>query len=162
MAVTRAMNSAARQTLAGAKPVPFWLEDPGRPEALPALTGDEKCDLLVVGGGYSGLWTALVAKEREPGRDVVLIEGKEIGWAASGRNGGFCAASLTHGLGNGLSRFPDDQAALERLGMANLNEIEAAIERYGISCDFERTGALDVATQLYQIESLHEAVAQSQ
>lgn len=87
-----AMRTAAR-SLSDAKPVSFWLDDPGRPEALPALTGDEHCDLLVVGGGYSGLWTALIAKERDPERDVVLIEGHEVGWAASGRNGGFCAAS---------------------------------------------------------------------
>ncbi|MFE4861891.1 NAD(P)/FAD-dependent oxidoreductase [Streptomyces sp. NPDC056670] len=156
MAVTRAMKSAARQSLAGAKPVPFWLEDPGRPAALPALTGDEKCDLLVVGGGYSGLWTALIAKEREPGRDVVLIEGKEIGWAASGRNGGFCAASLTHGLGNGLARWPGELARLEELGAANLDAIEAAVARYKIDCDFERTGEIDVATEPHQLEELHE------
>src|SRR4029077_18559725 len=45
--------------LAGAAPVPFWLDDPGRPHALPALGEDATCDLAVVGGGYSGLWTAL-------------------------------------------------------------------------------------------------------
>ncbi|PJN00033.1 FAD-dependent oxidoreductase [Streptomyces sp. CB01201] len=156
MAVTRAMKSAARQSLAGAKPVPFWLEDPGRPEALPALTGDERCDLLVVGGGYSGLWTALIAKEREPGREVVLIEGKEIGWAASGRNGGFCAASLTHGLGNGLARWPGELAKLEQLGAANLDAIGDAVARYKIDCDFERTGEIDVATEPHQLEELHE------
>ncbi|MFE9374307.1 NAD(P)/FAD-dependent oxidoreductase [Streptomyces sp. NPDC006711] len=150
------MDSAARQSLAGAKPVPFWLEDPGRPEALPALTGDEKCDLLVVGGGYSGLWTALIAKERDPGRDVVLIEGKEIGWAASGRNGGFCAASLTHGLGNGLARWPGELARLEELGAANLDAIGAAVARYGIDCDYERTGEIDVATEPHQLQELRE------
>ncbi len=53
--------------LRDAKPTPFWLEDPGRPAANSALTGDVRCDLLVVGGGYSGLWTALIAKERDPG-----------------------------------------------------------------------------------------------
>src|SRR6478752_6216838 len=95
------------RALADATPEPLWLEDPGRPAARAALVGDESCDLLVVGGGYSGLWTALIAKERDPGRDVVLVEGKEVGWAASGRNGGFCAASLTHGLSNGLTRWPD-------------------------------------------------------
>ncbi|MFE0201424.1 FAD-dependent oxidoreductase, partial [[Kitasatospora] papulosa] len=45
-------------SLSDAQPVPFWLEDPGKPAALPALTGEERTDLLVVGGGYSGLWTA--------------------------------------------------------------------------------------------------------
>ncbi|MFI7342192.1 NAD(P)/FAD-dependent oxidoreductase [Streptomyces sp. NPDC050085] len=153
-----AMNrkAASLKSLADAKPVSYWLDDPGRPEPRPALTGDEHCDLLVVGGGYSGLWTALIAKERDPGRDVVLVEGKEIGWAASGRNGGFCAASLTHGTANGLARWPKEIKKLEELGAANLDAIEAAVARYGIDCDFERTGELDVATQPHQVEELRE------
>ncbi|GBQ01447.1 FAD-dependent oxidoreductase [Streptomyces spongiicola] len=141
-------------SLSDAQPVPFWLEDPGKPAALPALTGDEKTDLLVVGGGYSGLWTALLAKERDPRRDVVLVEGREVGWAASGRNGGFCAASLTHGLVNGLARWPEDMARLEEFGARNLDAIEAAVARYGIDCDFERTGEIDVATEPYQLDEL--------
>ncbi|MEU4128983.1 NAD(P)/FAD-dependent oxidoreductase [Streptomyces wuyuanensis] len=143
-------------SLSDAQPVPFWLEDPGKPAALPALVGDEKTDLLVVGGGYSGLWTALLAKERDPRRDVVLIEGREVGWAASGRNGGFCAASLTHGLANGLARWPDDMARLEELGARNLDAIEDAVARHGIDCDFERTGEIDVATEPHQLEGLRE------
>ncbi|MBI0383616.1 FAD-dependent oxidoreductase, partial [Streptomyces albiflaviniger] len=104
-----------------------------------------------------GLWTALIAKERDPDREVVLVEGQEIGWAASGRNGGFCAASLTHGLGNGAARWPDELAELERLGHRNLDAIESAVERYGIDCDFERTGEIDVATEPYQVAELREA-----
>ncbi|MBT2369752.1 FAD-dependent oxidoreductase [Streptomyces sp. ISL-10] len=143
-------------SLADARPVPFWLDDPGRPGARPALTGTERCDLLVVGGGYSGLWTALLAKERDPGRDVVLIEGREVGWAASGRNGGFCAASLTHGLGNGLARWPQELGRLEELGARNLDAIEDTVARYGIDCDFERTGEIDVATEPHQLAELNE------
>ncbi|MGX1886214.1 NAD(P)/FAD-dependent oxidoreductase [Streptomyces sp. NPDC055287] len=156
-----AMRSAA-QSLSGAKPVSFWLDDPERPAPQPALTGDERCDLLVVGGGYSGLWTALLAKERDPGRDVVLIEGHEVGWAASGRNGGFCAASLTHGLSNGISRWPGELARLEELGERNLDAIEAAVAAYGIDCDFERTGEIDVATEPHQLEELREMYAEAE
>ncbi|WP_405193220.1 NAD(P)/FAD-dependent oxidoreductase [Streptomyces anulatus] len=151
-----AMRTAAAQSIAGAKPVSYWLDDPARPDALPALTGDEHTDLLVIGGGYSGLWTALIAKERDPDRDVVLIEGHEVGWAASGRNGGFCAASLTHGLANGVERWPDDIAKLEELGERNLDAIEAAVSRYGIDCEFERTGEIDVATEPHQLQELRE------
>ncbi|MEU1628314.1 FAD-dependent oxidoreductase [Streptomyces sp. NPDC020096] len=148
-------------SLADAQPKPYWLEDPGRPRPNPALVGDEHCDLLVVGGGYSGLWTALIAKERDPSRDVVLIEGNEVGWAATGRNGGFCAASLTHGLGNGLERWPGELAKLEELGARNLDAIEAAVARYSIDCDFERTGEIDVATEPYQLDDLHALVEEA-
>ncbi|MEV0117146.1 FAD-dependent oxidoreductase [Streptomyces sp. NPDC050844] len=144
------------KSLSDAQPVSYWLDDPGKPRAEPALTADEQCDLLVVGGGYSGLWTALIAKERDPHREVVLVEGREAGWAASGRNGGFCAASLTHGISNGLSRWPGEIAKLEELGARNLDEIEAAVKRYSIDCDFERTGEIDVATQPHQLAELHE------
>ncbi|MDY0812809.1 FAD-dependent oxidoreductase [Kitasatospora purpeofusca] len=155
------MDSA--RALSDARPTPFWLEDPGRPTAQPALAGDAHCDLLVVGGGYSGLWTALVAKERDPSLDVVLVEGQEVGWAASGRNGGFCAASLTHGFGNGLQRWPAELGRLERLGADNLDGIEATLTRYGIDAEWERTGEIDIATQPHQLDELHEvaeAVAQ--
>ncbi|MFI9274942.1 NAD(P)/FAD-dependent oxidoreductase [Kitasatospora sp. NPDC052896] len=144
------------RSLQDAKPTPFWLDDPGRPEPHSALVGDVRCDLLVVGGGYSGLWTALIAKERDPALDVVLIEGHEVGWAASGRNGGFCAASLTHGLGNGQQRWPGELDRLERLGARNLQSIEDSVKRYGIDCDWERTGEIDVATEPYQVEELRE------
>ncbi|MFC7218278.1 NAD(P)/FAD-dependent oxidoreductase [Streptomyces polyrhachis] len=146
------MNPA--RSLAEATYRPFWLEDPGRPAALPALVGEEQADLLVVGGGYSGLWTALIAKEREPERDVVLVEGEEIGWAASGRNGGFCDASLTHGLPNGLTRWPKELHRLEELGARNLDAIGDAVKRYGIDCDFERSGEITVATAPYQVAEL--------
>ncbi|MGQ4438721.1 NAD(P)/FAD-dependent oxidoreductase, partial [Streptomyces violaceoruber] len=148
------------KSLSDAQPVPYWLDDPGRPRPEAALTGTETCDLLVVGGGYSGLWTALIAKERDPGRDVVLIEGREVGWAASGRNGGFCAASLTHGLSNGLTRWPDDIHRLEELGARNLDAIEAAVARHGLDCDFERTGEIDVATEPHQARELEEWYAE--
>ncbi|MFE1319027.1 NAD(P)/FAD-dependent oxidoreductase [Kitasatospora phosalacinea] len=142
--------------LRDAQPTPFWLDDPGRPAARPALTGDTRCDLLVVGGGYSGLWTALLAKERDPGRDVLLVEARECGWAASGRNGGFCESSLTHGLANGHQRWPAELAALERLGHANLDAVQDAVHRYGIDCDWRRSGSLTVATRPHQVGELRE------
>ncbi|MEZ0090744.1 NAD(P)/FAD-dependent oxidoreductase [Streptacidiphilus sp. EB129] len=147
-------------SLADVQHTSFWLADPARPDALPALVGDTRCDLLVVGGGYSGLWTALIAKERDPSLDVVLVEGQEVGWAASGRNGGFCAASLTHGFFNGLERWPNELRTLQRLGQENLQAMEEAVTKYGIDCDWERTGELDVATEPHQVEELREGAEQ--
>ncbi len=140
--------------LAGAVPEPFWLTRPEAPPPADPLDGAETADLAVVGAGYSGLWTALLAKERDPDRDVVVVEAGTAGWAASGRNGGFCSASLTHGFDNGMSRFPDEMDTLERLGRANLDAIEATVRRYGIDCDFARTGELTVATAQWQQRAL--------
>ena len=88
-----------------AEPRPFWLDQPGAPPARSPLRGEAAADLVVIGGGFTGLWTALLAKESCPERSVVLVEGRPIGWGASGRNGGFCAASITHGAANGRERF---------------------------------------------------------
>lgn len=135
----------------------WWLDsDPLEPESHPALIGDHGADLCVVGAGYTGLWTALVAKERDPLREVIVLEQYETGAGASGRNGGFCSASLTHGFQNGLRRFADEMPVIERLARENLNEIEATIERYGIECDWERTGELSVAVAPWQMEGMVE------
>ena len=141
-------------SLDDAIPEPYWLDQAGAPAPAAALDGVDTADLAVIGAGYSGLWTALLAKERDPHRDVVVIEAGTAGWAASGRNGGFCAASITHGFDNGLSRFPGEMVTLERLGRANLDEIEQAVARYAIDCDFTRAGELHVATADWQWRDL--------
>lgn len=149
-------SSAVSSALTDAAPSPYWLTQAGAPTPAAPLDGIDTAELAVVGAGYSGLWTALLAKERDPARDVVVIEAGTAGWAASGRNGGFCAASLTHGYENGLSRFPDEIGRLEQLGLANLDEIETTIARYGIDCDVARTGELQVATSPWQWRSMVE------
>lgn len=148
------------EALAGAEPYAYWLDDVDEPDSLDTLVRTESCDLCIVGGGYTGLWTALAAKERDPSADVVLIDADTCGGAASGRNGGFMEASLTHGIANGQERFAEELPALERLGLANLDAIEAAIARYEIDCDFERTGVIDVATSEHLVPGLADDYAQ--
>ncbi len=142
------------QALADAEPSVYWLEDPARPSGLPALRGPESADLLVVGGGYTGLWAALRAKERDPDLDVVLLEAGHCGDQASGRNGGFAAASLTHGFGNGLARWPDELGVLDRLGAENLRGIGETVRRHGIDCHWEESGELSVASAPHEAAEL--------
>jgi glycine/D-amino acid oxidase-like deaminating enzyme len=146
-----------RGALAAAKPAPFWLDQPDAPPPGRALSGTDRTELAVIGGGFTGLWAALQAKEMDPGRDVVLLEARRIAGAGSGRNGGFCSASLTHGIGNGLDRFPAELAQLDRLGRANLDQTEQTVATYGIDCDFRRSGELAVATADWQLAGLRAA-----
>lgn len=148
--------------LEGASSTPYWLDQAQRPAPRRAHTGDVDVDLLVVGGGFTGLWAALLALEERPGRDVLVLEGHRLGWAASGRNGGFCSASLTHGLANGFERWPAEMPTLLRLGRRNLDELEESVRRYEIDCGFERTGELDVAVEPWQVEGLGEEHALAQ
>ena len=139
------------------QPELYWLDaDPLEPKAHPTLIGDMTTDLCIVGAGYTGLWTALLAKEANPERNVIIIEQRETGAGASGRNGGFCSYSLTHGFMNGYTRFKDEMAVIERLGRENLEAIAETIKRYGINCGFELTGEISVANEEWQMAGLIE------
>ncbi len=109
-------------------------------------------DVVIVGAGFTGLWTALALTDTDPSLRVVVVEQETVGFGASGRNGGFCQASLTHGLANGIRHFPDELAILEREGIANLRGLIAFTRAHDIGCDLEETGGLAVADQAYQVD----------
>lgn len=136
--------SFADTALVNVKFVPFWIDDASLKASEPALTNDIQTDLLIVGGGFTGLWASILAKEENPERDVVLIEADHIGHGASGRPGAIVSTSVMHGLSNAIRVFPNDIEALERLGHENMDGFLAAIERYKIDCDFEFGGELTV------------------
>ena len=118
--------------------------------------------MAIVGGGFTGLWAALQAKEDAPDRDVVLIESDRVAQGASGRNGGFADPSLTHGISNGQWHFPSEYEELERLAGENYRGFVASLERYSISADLEQNGELLVATEPYQVEELREFYREAQ
>ena len=145
-------------SLADTKLGVFWLDDiAGDVARYPALAGDLRADDAVVGGGFAGLWTAIKLKAEHPERRVVLLEAVRMGWAASGRNGGFCEASITHGESNAESRWPGETETLRRLGFENLDAMERFIADAGLDVDFERTGQLSVANHEHQVEWLGES-----
>ena len=92
----------------------------------------------------------------DPERSVVLLEGERIAFGATGRNGGFCDSSITHGLANGLSRFPEEIERLEELGLENLAGIAAMIDELGIDARYEPVGVLNVATREHEVADLEE------
>lgn len=148
------MTQNALDSLKHAIPLPYWLDAEGPPPDFTRQVGEVRCDLAIVGGGFTGLWTALLARQRHPDKRIVLIEARECGGAASGRNGGFCAPSISHGVSNALKRWPTEAEALIRLGRQNLDDMRRDIERLGLDAEFEREGKLTVATTPWQIEGL--------
>ncbi|RUV42971.1 MAG: FAD-binding oxidoreductase [Mesorhizobium sp.] len=107
----------------------------------PALTGDAEADLVVVGGGCTGLSAALHAAER--GLKVVLLEGGKIGWGASGRNGGQIIPGLRKGAKELVRAFgPERAKALFDLAFEARGLVLDIIERHGIECDLRLTGHL--------------------
>ncbi|MCB0971089.1 MAG: FAD-dependent oxidoreductase [Acidimicrobiales bacterium] len=148
----------ADEALAGARPTVFWTDDdPPPPRPLP--DGDHEVDLAIVGGGFTGLWAAVQAAERHPGRRIAVLEAEGIGFGASSRNGGFADSSLTHGLGNGASHWPDEIDQLVRLGRANLAGLVDDVARLGIECDLTPSGELTLADAAWQAEDLARDVA---
>jgi glycine/D-amino acid oxidase-like deaminating enzyme len=135
-----------------ASPVSYWLAASPAGPSRPPLGGDMECDVVVVGAGFTGLWTAIALTDTDPALRVVVLEAASVGYGASGRNGGFCLASLTHGLANGIRHFPDELELLEREGLENLRGLVAFVRDYGIDCDLEQTGGLSVADQAYHVD----------
>jgi glycine/D-amino acid oxidase-like deaminating enzyme len=132
-----------------------WLDIPRT--SYDALSGSVTADLLVVGAGYTGLWTALHAAQRNPDQKIVVVDAGRVGWAASGRNGGFVDASLTHGLANGKARWPNEIETLEAMGRENLDGMQDDIVALGLDVEWQRTGMLAVATEPHQVTWLQEA-----
>jgi glycine/D-amino acid oxidase-like deaminating enzyme len=147
---------AHRAAYADAVPRPFWLDTLPAREPHPPLAQVVSADLCIVGGGFTGLWAALYAKELEPARDVVVLEATRCGDGASGRNGGFMQSSLTHGIANGLTRFPDELEKLERLGLQNFDALARDLQRLEIDAEFEATGDLAVVLEPHELAELEE------
>ena len=125
------------------------------------MRGALRADVAIVGAGFTGLWTAIRLAETDPTLRIVVVEAAFVGFGASGRNGGFCEASLVHGRANGERHFPDEIDQLERLGRANLQELLAFTRTYGIDCDLEETGVLTVADQPHGVPELRAWVDES-
>ncbi|GEP39634.1 oxidoreductase [Nocardioides psychrotolerans] len=143
--------------LSDARPLPVWWEGRDTGPVSEPLPGERTADLVVVGAGLTGLWAAIHALEEDPGRDVVVLEGSHVGSGASGRNGGFLAESLTHGLAHGLATWPSELSELLRLGRANVAEIDDFVDREKIDADLRLCGKTAIATRPHEVAALRAA-----
>jgi glycine/D-amino acid oxidase-like deaminating enzyme len=124
----------------------WWRSLGGLPAARPPLPGPTECDVAVVGGGYTGLWTALYLKRARPGWRVVVLEAEVCGYGASGRNGGWLSGLVAGDAG------PEARRAMA--------ETIDEVQRSGIDCDLVRGGALVVATSAPQLERMRALAAE--
>ncbi|MFD0774393.1 NAD(P)/FAD-dependent oxidoreductase, partial [Streptomonospora algeriensis] len=141
--------------------VSYWFRDVGLPERRPALPGDADYDVCIVGGGYTGLWSAYYLKRARPGLRVAVLEREFAGFGASGRNGGRLSAEFagskrryaaTHGKGAVV--------ALQRAMMASVDEVIAVADAEGIDADIAKGGMRLVASNPAQKARLQEEVAE--
>ena len=140
--------------LRDAIPRVFWTDRADAPRPAAALAGPATCDVLVVGGGLTGLWAAIQARIADPSCDVLLIDAEQVAFGASGRNGGFMSESLTHGLAHGRQLWPDEMPTLLRLGRENVEQIARFVADEGIDADLRLCGKTTVATHPRHVDAL--------
>src|SRR5712691_3194135 len=130
----------------------LWLDEAlaGEEDAR-SLQGDERADVCIVGGGFTGLWTALALKEREPSLDVVLVEADVCGAGASGRNGGFVLSWWAKFAALEQLCGTKEALRLARASAASVAEMGAFCAANGIDAHFRHDGWLWTATSTAQI-----------
>ncbi|MFE3637698.1 FAD-binding oxidoreductase [Streptomyces cellostaticus] len=151
------MSSSATSVVNGG--ISFWYADDGLPAVREPLSGDASADVVVVGGGYTGLWTAYYLKKAAPFLRITVLEQKFCGYGASGRNGGW----LYNGIAgrDRYARLHGHEAAvrLQRAMNDTVAEVVAVTEAEGIDAGVHKGGVLEVATtpaQLARLRAFHE------
>ena len=118
----------------------YWLAHLPRHEVT-SLQSPAETDIVVIGGGLTGLWTALFLKELDPAREVAVVEQGMAAWGASGRNAGMLAETIDHTHGLAIQHFGRAEAArLAALGEANVRELTDFLRDRDIQCDYEPSG----------------------
>ncbi|MEU0336575.1 FAD-dependent oxidoreductase [Streptomyces sp. NPDC006193] len=151
------MDSSASGVVNGG--ISFWYADDGLPAVREPLPGDASADVVIVGGGYTGLWTAYYLKKAAPFLRITVLEQAFCGYGASGRNGGW----LYNGVA-GRDRYArlhgrDAAVRLQRAMNDTVAEVVAVAAAEGIDADVHRGGVLEVATtpaQLARLKAFHE------
>jgi glycine/D-amino acid oxidase-like deaminating enzyme len=128
----------------------YWLSlDPYEPN--PPLEGDVETDVAIVGGGFTGLWTAYHLLKADPGMTVAILDANAIGYGASGRNGGF-AMTLIHRSLAGLvyAVGPEHAKALHHAAEQSVRGIERVCAEEGIQADLQPNGLITVSNNPLQ------------
>ncbi len=146
---------------AGYRSLSFWHDSVAAAgdalERRSGLDGDADADVVIVGGGLTGLWTAWYLHEREPEARILVVEKEIAGFGASGRNGGWCSALFPRSTGS-LEKAHGREAALamRRAMIATVGEVGRAAGEAGVDCDYVRGG-----TELYARSAVQERAARA-
>lgn len=160
-------SPAARTALENAKQSVMWHEGATWRAYSTAADLPAQADVVILGGGYTGLWTALWLKELQPTLDVVVLEAEHIGFGASSRNGGWVSAllpasgeKLAQMAGGGDAGRHTAREAMAFLRAA-VEELGASLQHFGIDADYQRRGTFMAARSPLHEERAHEDVAYS-
>ncbi len=133
----------------------FWLDDAPPPPPPRRVAGAAQADVAIIGGGYTGLWTALHLREADPSLKIIVLEAEEIGFGASGRNGGFAMCLLDFSLAHLLRHHGAEHARNAHLAVERtIDDMGEFVARHGIDCDWVKGGLMMVATNRGQEERL--------
>lgn len=126
--------------------ISFWWQQIGQPEQRPALPGSMQADVCIVGGGFTGLWTAYYLKKAQPDARVVVLEQRFAGFGASGRNGGWCVNSITGDREQYLaSHGRETVIAFQQAMNDTVDEVVRVAAHEGIEADIAKGGEFNVA-----------------
>jgi glycine/D-amino acid oxidase-like deaminating enzyme len=143
------------------KDTSFWLEDANDPLIpRPFMQRSEEADVAILGGGYTGLWTAYYLLRNNPGLKVTILEKEICGFGASGRNGGWCSPRFPVSAGAMTKRWGADAARAVLLALQQaVDEIRDVSDRESIDTCFRASGTLTVARGAHQLPALKSAYA---
>ncbi len=141
----------------------YWLSTVDEPlTPRPPLPGDALADVVVVGAGYTGLWTAYYLAVADPALRIVVLDAEIAGYGASGRNGGWCSALLPTSLPALARRHGRDAAlAMRRAMHATVREVGRVVTAEGIDCDWAYGGTVVLARTAAQLDRARAEVAEA-
>jgi glycine/D-amino acid oxidase-like deaminating enzyme len=142
----------------------YWLDALGEPgPARPALPGDRRVDVAIVGAGYTGLWTAYYLARADPSLRIAVLEAEFAGFGASGRNGGWCSGLFPVGVSTLARRHGRDRAvAMHRALAATVDEVGRIAAAEGIDCSYVKGGTVALARSTAQLWRAEAEAAEAQ
>jgi len=137
--------SSSAESIVNARPYPLWWEAITRKPTREPLTASISVDVVIIGGGFTGLWTAYYLAQRDPGLDIAVVERDFIGYGASGRNGGWCYPGFAADPGQ-IEALSDTQTAIRwnRELINTVYEIDKVVAEEAIDADLHHGGTVEL------------------